>query len=810
MSPHILARPMIFLLLGMTLSPSVPPAQPDAARLQRMLERLPEGAHVLYLAAHPDDENTRLISWLVQVKKLRVAYLSITRGDGGQNLIGKEQGPALGLLRTQELLAARRLDGAEQFFTRARDFGYSKSPEETLRFWGHDRILEDVVQVYRTFRPEVILTRFSPQPMETHGHHTASAQLAVEAFARAADPSFAPEQVKLYGVWKARRVVWNAFVFDPKEDTSRFVKMETNPYDPLLGVSMGEIAGESRSMHKSQGFGAPRGVMPVTEFFQVIAGEPMKESFLEGVERRRADEGAQQPRGALARALAAFRPDAPQLAIPALLEAYAAGPREELAEAIVACAGLSLQAVTEAAAVVPGGVLPVTLAAVPRIPSAGLALASVKLAASEVKGPGALDKPWTQKAELSVAPQLTSDPAWLREPPEEGFYPVADPAERVRPEPAPALFADFALQSGKQAFTVRRPVVRKWIDPVQGERTSAVAIAPPATIDAAAPLLLLPDGSPRPLRVTVRASAGPVEGAARVEAPAGFSVEPAQRPFKLDSGETELLFEVRAAPQARDGELRLSVDVGGKRFDRGLRQLDYPHIPPQAWHPPSRVRVVHFDLRRGVAQNVGYVVGAGDEVAAVLAQLGYRVTPLDEAAVRDRDLSAFDAIVIGVRGYNVHPWLGAMKPKLFDYVERGGVLVTQYNTKNFISGLPEPLGPFPMTIAQKRVTDETAEVAFAQDDPVLRAPNRLGPDDFAGWVQERGLYFVDQWDGRYTAPLSMHDPGEPPLRGSLLVARLGRGRFVYTGLSFFRQLPAGVPGAVRLFANLLAHDPDAG
>ena len=799
------ALSMILLLLGMTLSPSVPPAQPDAARLQRMLERLPEGARVLYVAAHPDDENTRLLSWLVQVKKLRVAYLSITRGDGGQNLIGKEQGPALGLLRTQELLAARRLDGAEQFFTRARDFGFSKNPEETLRFWGHDRILEDVVLVVRTFKPEVIVTRFSPRPSETHGHHTASAQLAVEAFERAADPKFAPEQVKLHGTWKPRRVVWNAFVSDPKkDDTSQFIKMDTNPYDPLLGVSMGEIAGESRSMHKSQGFGAPRGVLPVTEYFQVIAGEPMKESFLDGVE-------AKVPRGSIAKALAAFRPDAPQLAIPALVEAYAASPRDDIAEAIVACAGLALQAFTDVPAVAPGGALPVTLNAVPRIASAGVALASVRLGASEISGPGPLAQPWTQKAELKEVPRgLASDPAWLLQPPEEGFYPVEPLDDRVRPEPAPPLFADFSLRAGAQVFTVRRPVVYRWIDPVQGERTRAVEIAPPALIDAAAPVLMLPDGAPRQLQLTVLATAGKVEGIARVEAPPEFSVEPKQRPFKLDGGEAELVFDVRAAPQARDGQLRLSVEVGGASYDRGRRRLDYAHIPPQAWHPQSRVRVVHFDLQRGMARNVGYVNGAGDEVAAVLAQLGYRVTPLDEAAVRERDLSGFDAVVIGVRGYNVNPWLAAMKPKLFDYVERGGVLVTQYNTKNFISSLPEPLGPFPMTIAQQRVTDETAEVTFARDDAVLRAPNRIGPDDFTGWVQERGLYFVEQWDDRYAAPLSMHDPAEQPLRGALLVARLGKGRFVYTGLSFFRQLPAGVPGAARLFANLLARDPDAG
>ncbi|HET9753795.1 MAG TPA: PIG-L family deacetylase, partial [Myxococcales bacterium] len=316
--------------------------------------------------------------------------------------------------------------------------------------------------------------------------------------------------------------------------------------------------------------------------------------------------------------------------------------------------------------------------------------------------------------------------------------------------------------------------------------------------------------SPRPLRVTVRASAAAVAGAARVEAPDGFEVAPRELPFQLDAAgaEVELTFTVRPGPRARDGQARLAVRIGSQSWDRGLRRIDHAHVPPQTWHPESRIRLVRFDLQRGRVRSVGYVPGAGDDVAEVLEQLGYDVTLLDEAALRERDLSAFDAIVLGVRAYNVHEWLAALKPRLFDYAARGGVVVTQYNTRNFISRLPEPLGPYEMTVAQHRVTDETAEVSFAQDDAVLHVPNPIHAADFSGWVQERGLYFAEKWDGRYAAPLSMHDPGEPPLRGSLLVARYGKGRFVYTGLAFFRQLPAGVPGAARLFANLLARDAD--
>ena len=407
-------------------------------------------------------------------------------------------------------------------------------------------------------------------------------------------------------------------------------------------------------------------------------------------------------------------------------------------------------------------------------------------------------------------PALASEPAWLRPPPADGDCPVEDLDERTRPEHAPQLFADFTLRSGTQELTVRRPIVQRWVDPVVGERTRAVDLAPPATIDAPSAALFFPDGSARPLRVTVRASAGAVAGTASVAPPAGFEVTPRELPFKLDAAgaQVELAFTIRPGTQPRDGQARLSLRIGNQSWDRGLRRIEHAHVPPQVWHPESRVRLVRLDLKFGRVRTVGYVPGAGDDVAEVLAQLGYDVTLLDETALRDRNLSVFDAIVLGVRAYNVDGWLAAQKPRLFDYVARGGVLVTQYNTKNFISTLPEPLGPYPMTVAQHRVTDETAEVSFAQDDAVLHVPNPIHAADFAGWVQERGLYFAEKWDDRYIAPLSMHDPGEAPLRGSLLVAREGKGRFVYTGLAFFRQLPAGVPGAARLFANLLARDAD--
>jgi len=801
--------------LAMALSPSLSPAQPDAARLLRMIERLEAGARVLYVAAHPDDENTRLLAWLSQTKRVRAAYLSITRGDGGQNLIGSEQGPALGLIRTQELLAARRVDGASQFFTRARDFGYSKSPEEAFKFWGHDRVLEDVVWVYRTFKPDVVVTRFHPDHLDTHGHHVASARLAVEAFKAAADPNFAPEQVAKVGVHQVKRVLWNKSLFfvRPGEDLSKHVKQDIGDYDALLGVSTGEIAAESRSMHKSQGFGASRQRGPALEYFDVLAGAPIKDSFLEGVPLPIEDGPLRQ---ALRRARDTYKPQAPQDSIPPLLEALEHAPAElqpEIVEAIVACAGLHLEAIAQRFAVAPGGTLPLQLGALLRSP-VDVKLLSVSLPATRAVGGASLavNTPWEAKTELSVPKDAPlSDPAWLREPPADGHYPVAAIEDRPLPEPSPQLWADFGLSFAGKEVRVRRPILQKWVDPVLGERTRAAIVVPAATVDAAQPTLLFPDDKQKILRVIVRAPGGPAAGVVRVQAPQGFAVEPAEQPFRLESAtaEAEVQFRVKVLEGARLGDLQLSAVVGGKAWDRGLRRLDYAHIPLQEWHPKATVRLSHFDLRRGPSR-VGYVAGAGDEVASSLTQVGYSVVPLDEATLRDGDLSGLDAIVIGVRAFNVHPWLGAVKRRLLDWVERGGVLVVQYQTRNRLSNLPEPLGPLPFRVSQERVTDEEAKVTFAlPDHPILKTPNVIGPDDFGGWVQERGLYFAADWDKGYDAPLSMADPNEAAQRGSLIVQRHGKGRFAYTGLSFFRQLPAGVPGAFRLFANLITKDANA-
>jgi LmbE family N-acetylglucosaminyl deacetylase len=814
--------PMALTLMLSTASaaPSLRPPQPGSAQLERLLDRLLVVGNVLYVAAHPDDENTRLLAFLSNGMLLRTGYLSVTRGDGGQNLIGPELGPGLGLIRTQELLAARATDGAEQLFTRARDFGYSKSPEESMAIWGHDALLADTVLAIRRFRPDVVVTRFPTQDGETHGQHTASARLTVEAFARAADPAYMPDaEHRRLGPWKAKRVVWNQSTGwgATEQELAALPHLDAGAYDPWLGVSYGELAADSRSNHKSQGFGAARRRGPVVEYFRLLGGEPMQSSLFDGVAldwSRIA--GSERLVAELKRARAAFRPSTPEAALPALLAArgellrlpdnpWKAQKLEELEQAILASAGLFAEVVAERSTTSPGASVPVTVTALLRRP-AKVTLAGVRVAGRTLEAgrPLATGQPVEIKGNVPLAADArVSNPVWLELSATAGLYPVGDPAlVGVPEEPAP-VEAELVFAFGDQAITVRRPVTFKWVDPVLGERYRRLEVLPAVTVDPQGPLLLFPDARPRELSVTVRTVAG-AAGTLALELPSGFVATPAQAPFQLDAGgEATLAFQITPPRTAATGVLRAVATVGGRRFDRGLRRIEYAHIPIQTWLPPAEVKLTRVDLVHA-RHRIGYVPGPGDEVPAALRQAGYEVTPLTLTELREQSLGRFDAVVFGIRAFNVEPKLTALHDKLMAYVEGGGTVIVQYNTSNWISRAPPNLGPFPFTIGQGRVTDEGASVEAAAH-PVLTAPNRIGAEDWRAWVQERGLYFAETWDARYATPLAMHDPGEQPLRGSLLIARVGKGAFIYTGLSFFRQLPAGVPGAFRLFANLVDH-----
>ena len=837
----------LLVALCMTHSVNAAPPEPDAARIQLALRRLGVVGRVLYVAAHPDDENTSLLAYLRNNALVRAGYLSMTRGDGGQNLVGAEQGPELGLIRTQELLAARRIDGAEQWFTRARDFGFSKSPDETMRIWGRAEVLSDVVTVIRRFRPDVIITRFPPEKTDTHGHHTASAMLAVEAFRAAADPKYSPEElVDGTAPWQARRLLWNksSWNLKPGEDLSSFIKLDVGGFNPLLGVSMGELAADSRSMHKSQGFGVARARGPIVEYFKVLDEAPGEAPGAKrgaggkgGVglfadvdlswDRWGRRKGTARLRALTDKVARAFDPLKPVASIPALLEidraldavpdlSLRAQKKAEVADLVLACAGLFVEANAAEAQVAPGRELAVTASVVNRssaevrldevrFPFADAVVVGKPVARETTAAAGApLDTKQTLHVPTNAPP---STPYWLDAPPTAGLYRVADPKMIGAPESEPSLRATFALTIGGRAFTVTRAVEYKWTDPVMGERTRPVEITPLVSVRPDAGVLMFPDAGPRPLSVHLVAGAPGVTGVVRPDLPPGWTVEPASAPFSLATkgAEATVTFRVRpAVTGAAAGTLRVAAEVDGVSYVRGVVHIEHAHIPIQTWLADADVRLVPLALATG-GTKLGYFPGPGDEVPASLRRVGYDVTLLDDAALTPASLARFDAVVTGVRAFNTSERLRAAHAALMAYVDAGGTLVVQYNTNNRLAPLSVPIGPWPFEIGQHRVTDEMAAVTFTRAaHPAVTTPNALGPRDFEGWIQERGLYFAETWDPRYQTVLSIHDPDEKPLAGSILWGRSGKGTFIYTGLAFFRELPAGVPGAYRLFANLLA------
>jgi len=822
---------LLLLLAWPGPAPAQAPPVRDAAALEQALDQLQVVGSVLYLAAHPDDENTALLAYLSKGRHLRASYLSLTRGGGGQNRIGTERGDALAALRTQELLAARRLDGAEQYFTRAVDFGFSKSAEESLAIWGREAVLADVVWTIRKLRPDVIVTRFSPVRGDTHGHHTASALLAVEAFAAAADPARFPEQLAWAAPWQATRLVWNSYRPEAELRAQGALALEVGGYDPLLGKSYPELAAESRSQHRSQAFGmvAPRG--PRTEFFEPLAGSPARGDLFEGIDLSwRRVPGAAGVQRWLAKARRAYRPERPEAILPMLLQAKAAldrlaaeprilEKRAELLEAIRCAAGIWVEAVADRQTAAPGEPLRVTATVIARGTGAAVltghdlapALAQSAQTAGRSAGTVALARNAPVRETFEVAfPADTpcSQPYWLGPGGTEGLRGAAPPALAGLPEDPPALAVTFHLAACGVAFDLTAPVRHRFADQVLGERYQPLVVVPAVMVNFPEPVQVL--GSAAARRITLVAVAGrKVAGTLKLQASAGWRAEPAELPFALARAGDEARLSVlltpppEAAAGAEAGALTVTAETGGAAQPaRGVVRIDHPHVPLQTLFPPARARLVRLDLKLG-GRRIGYVAGAGDEIPASLRPLGYQVEPLSDTELAAADLSVYHAIVVGVRAFNTRPAMAQLNARLLEYVAQGGTEIVLYNVDQGL--LTRDIGPYPFRISRNRVTDETAAMTFlAPDHPLLNRPNRITQADFQGWVQERGTYFAEDWDARYVPLFAVRDPGEAPSSGSLIVAAHGRGHFVYTGLGFFRQLPEGVPGAYRLFANLLA------
>jgi len=786
--------------------------QLNAAEIKQGLESLNVTGSVLYIAAHPDDENTRLLGYLAKEKKVRTGYLSLTRGDGGQNLIGNEQAELLGLIRTQELLAARRMDGAEQFFTRANDFGFSKNPEESFKIWGKDKILADVVWVIRKFQPDVIITRFPEDARAGHGHHSGSAILAREAFAAAADPKQFPEQLAFVKPWKTKRIVWNTFNFGGNNTTADDqMKIDVGLYNPLLGKSYGEIAAESRSNHRSQGFGSARQRGASIEYFTPVAVDKAKNDVFDGVDftlnRTPGTEAIQQ---LLTEINGEYNPADPSKSIAKLLklrQLVKAKPfkHELLDDLALACAGIWFESAATSSSYALNQPINIKVQGIARVK----ADFPLSISLQETNSGAAFDlspnKFVSQDKNIATTNIGITQPYWLEKQHALGSFVVDSLSKIGMPENAPAVTALFKIKIGDQVIEKKRPVVYKYTDQVRGEIYQPLVIAPPVTATLSEKAFIFNGNEPKSITVLLSAFKDNSIGVLAPRVPSGWKVSPQKIDFTITKkgDEQAATFTITPAGNTTGGSLLLEVTVDGETYNKGLRVINYEHIPVQTLFPFAEARLDKVDLKFA-GKRIGYIAGAGDLVPESLKQIGYDVVNLTESQVINTDLSGFDAIVAGVRLYNVNDQIKNMQPKLMKYVENGGNLLIQYNVNSPLK--IENIGPYPFRLSRDRVTEEDAKVTvLAPQHSVLNYPNKITDKDFDGWIQERGLYFTTDADQKYTAILSMNDSAESAKTGSLIVANYGKGRFVYTGISFFRQLPAGVPGAYRLFVNLLSN-----
>ena len=808
------------------------PKKYTSAEIYEAVKKLNFLGSVLYVAAHPDDENTRMISYLANEVKASTAYLSLTRGDGGQNLIGPEIEELLGLIRTQELLAARRVDGGKQLFTRANDFGFSKHPDETLKIWNKEEVLSDVVWAFRKWQPDVVINRFDHRsPGATHGHHTSSAMLSLEAFDLAGDTRAFPDQLSYYGPWKPQRVFFNTswFFYGSQEafekaDKSNLVRVDVGGYYPALGKSLGEIAAESRSMHKCQGFGSAGVRGSEKDYLELLKGQMPKDSsnIFEGINTT----WTRVPGGAaigkiLEKVEQEFQLAHPAASVPDLVRAYRLMEQlpdgfwkrtkaEELREVIKACLGLYFEVVATEPSAAPGESLTLRAEVVQR---AGLPirLEQVRYSPSNVDSTLAISLKVNQRMTWNTrvilpADMATSNPYWLTEQHSLGLYTVNEQQLRGVPENPRPLKAYFRFTIEGMPIAFESDIAYKFTDPVKGEVYQPFEVTPPVYVKLERKVFVFPDGKEQSVAVTVKAGKNGLSGQLRLDVPAGWKSEPALHNFEVKrKGEDAVFRFVLTPPSGKsDGTITPVAVVGGRAFRQSLTRINYDHIPVQTVFEEASGRAVRIELEKS-GSRIAYLVGAGDDIPASLRAIGYEVTLIEDGGLANTDLSGFDAVVTGIRAYNTREDLRFGQPRLLEYVRNGGTLVVQYNTN---SGLRVPLaeiGPYTMNLSRERVTVEEAEMRFLKPEhPLLNTPNKITAADFEGWVQERGLYFPGQWDNRYDAVLSCNDPGEPARDGALLYTTLGKGHFIYTGLAFFRQLPAGVPGAFRLFANIIS------
>ena len=828
MTPFIsVSRHAIWLVIVATMfaASAIAVEPPASAAILQELKSFRELGSVLYIAAHPDDENTQLIAYLARGRNYRTAYLSVTRGDGGQNVLGPEFDEELGVIRTQELLAARRLDGGRQFFTRAIDFGYSKDYRETLKIWDKQQVLSDVVRVIRTFQPDVVVAGFSTQQTPgQHGHHVASAVLAGEAFKLAGDTNAFPDQFSYLKPWQPKRLLQNIrFGGNRGGDNSAGLRIESGGNDPVLGISFGELAGRSRAMHKSQGFGnfgGGGGGGPQYQSFQMLDGESATNDIMDGIDTtwNRVPGGAEIVRMA-DEIIAKFDLQNPSASVDALLtlhgklaalqtsDSIVAEKRKQLDKILQACLGLSVVTTVPQAEVVPGEALNIHSEINSKIPVhfEGAQYPSTKSLKIPIFSLNDIKSESGSETVLLPATTALTQPYWLCEEPALGIFRVADVKLIGQPENPPTFPVEYVFRVGDQTLVIPDEPVQAGTESGTFEARRTLKVVAPVSLRFENEVALFTPDSSRDVNVEVVAARADVKGELSLATPAGWKITPAKQTFDLASaGERKKFsFKISAPKESTSAQITARAKIGGVTYDNQRIEISYPHIPAQLLQPPARIKAVMLDLAiRG--KRIGYVPGAGDSVADALKQMGYEVTPLTGADLTTNRLKDFDAVVIGIRAFNVRNDLVSHLPDLFAFVESGGNVIEQYNRPgNDLK--TDKLAPYSLRLSGERVTDENAAMKFlAPDHPALNVPNKITSADFDGWVQERGIYFPNQWDEHFTPILACADAGEEPKSGALLIAQYGKGYFVYTGLDFFRELPAGVPGAYRLFANLIS------
>jgi LmbE family N-acetylglucosaminyl deacetylase len=812
------------------------PEKLNAAEIYHRIQKLNFLGSALYVAAHPDDENQRLISYLSNNLKATTTYIAMTRGDGGQNEIGPEIQQLLGVIRTQELLNARSVDGGNQHFSRANDFGFSKNPEETLEKWGKKEALADMVWAIRKWQPDIIINRFQHEVEprwkgRMHGHHTASAMLSLEAFDLTGDASVYPEQLELVDTWQPARLFFNTswWFYGSREnfekaDKSRLMGVDVGVYYPLVGKSNTEIAATARSQHKAQGFGDMGTRGSQTEYLELLKGEMPsdKESLFEGINTSWSRVKGGAPIGKLlAEVEKNYDFTQPAAVVPQLLEArkmiealpdgfWKRQKGKEIDVVIQACMGLFLEAVAEATSGTPGSTVALEIEAINRsaiptilrkitfLPVDKDTLLNISLANNE-------SQKIFKKVALPAQMPFTS-PYWLKEPWKEGRYTVKEQQLRGLPEAPRDFRVRFELEIAGQPVMIEKEVVHKYEDAVKGEVYQPFEVVPPVFVEVDRSVYVFGNEEAQEVEVLVKAGKAGVKGSVKLGQPAGWSVTPNEQAFELEfEGQEKIVSFLLSPPsQQQEGILQPVASVEGKAYSNGLKVIDYPHIPVQHILTDGTAKVARVSIATA-GEKIGYIMGLGDDIPASLEQIGYQVALLDPSSITLEQLQKYDAVILGVRVYNGVQNARQFQPVLFEYIKQGGTVISQYNKNYGMTLAMDELAPYPLEISRDRVTVEDAPVTFlSPEHPLLNWPNKITASDFEGWIQERGLYFPNKWSEEYTPILSSHDPEEPAREGGLLVAKYGEGHYIYTGYSWFRQLPAGVPGAFRLFANMIS------